>query len=254
MELRKSTVLIVDDEPMLLDIFSEWLQEENCRVLTAGDGAAALQILQSHPVDVIVSDVRMPVMDGILLLKNLTTYSGLSKSNYPPKMIFISGFTDLEPREAYGLGVEAMLQKPIDRVQLVDAVRRALRSYEETWSEPPTPGALPLRVALPSVSAAIEQGRIAFGRGGFCLYSTSPMREGPVRFDLEFEGEKVSFAGNGLIRWAERDECLLGVEILSLDELCRGWVIGLIAVSAGSSYIPRAPLSALSTCSVGRAG
>ena len=51
---------------MLLDIFGEWLQEENCRALTAGDGAAALQILRNHHADVIVSDVRMPVMDGIL--------------------------------------------------------------------------------------------------------------------------------------------------------------------------------------------
>ena len=137
-----------------------------------------------------------------------------------------------------------MLQKPIDRVQLVDAVRRALRPYDETWSEPATPGALPLRVALPGVSAAIEQGRIAFGRGGFCLYSTSSMREGPVQFDLEFEGEEVRFAGHGLIRWAEPDERLLGVEISGLDEPCRDWALGLIAVNAGSSYIPRATLSA----------
>jgi hypothetical protein len=39
------------------------------------------------------------------------------------------------------------------------------------------------------------------------------MREGPVRFDLEFEGKNVSFVGHGLVRWAEPDECLLGVEI-----------------------------------------
>jgi CheY-like chemotaxis protein len=64
MELKDATVLIVDDEPMLLDIFSEWLQEEKCRVLTAGNGAAALEILRNHHVDVVVSDVRMPVMDG----------------------------------------------------------------------------------------------------------------------------------------------------------------------------------------------
>ena len=109
MELKYATVLVVDDESMLLDIFSEWLEEEHCRVLTAGDGAAALQILRDHHVDVIVSDVRMPVMDGILLLKNLTTYVRMSQSDYPPKMIFISGFTDLEPREAYHLGVEVII-------------------------------------------------------------------------------------------------------------------------------------------------
>ena len=243
MELKDATVLIVDDEPMLLEMFSEWLQEENCRVLTAGDGAAALQILDGHHVDVIVSDARMPVMDGILLLKNVTKYVGLPKGNYPPKMIFISGFTDLEPREAYGLGVEAILQKPFDRARLVDTVQRALSSREEAWSESPTPGGAPLHVSLPGVSLAIEQGRIAFGRGGFCVYFSSPMREGPVRFDLEFEGEDISFAGHGLIRWADPDQRLLGVEILNLDEACREWAIGLMAVNAGWSYIPRSLLS-----------
>jgi CheY-like chemotaxis protein len=164
MELKGATALIVDDERMLLDIFSEWLTEENSRVLTAGDGAAALKILCNDHVDVVVSDVRMQVMDGILLLKNLTTYSGLSEGNHPPKMIFISGFTDLEPREAYNMGVEAILQKPIDRAQFVDTVRWTLRSHDETWSEPLISGGMPLHVALPRVSAAIEQGRIAFGR------------------------------------------------------------------------------------------
>ena len=80
------------------------------------------------------------------------------------------------------------------------------------------------------------------------------MREGPVRFDLEFDGENVRFVGQGLVRWAEPDECLLGVEILSLDKPCRDRMINLIAVNASSSYIPRAPLAALSTCSVRRAG
>jgi CheY-like chemotaxis protein len=209
MELKNATVLVVDDEVMLLDIFRVWLQEESCCVLTAGNGVAALQILRDNHVDVIVSDVRMPVMDGILLLKNLATYSQMKpgkQDHYPPKMIFISGFTDLEPREAYDLGIEALMQKPIKRAQFVAAVRWSLRPREETWAEPPASRGLPLQVALPCVSAAIEQGRIAFGRGGFCLRCSSPIREGPVRFDLEFEGEKVSFAGHGFIAWADASE------------------------------------------------
>jgi CheY-like chemotaxis protein len=247
MELKDATVLIVDDERTLLDILSEWLEEESCRVLTAGDGVAASRILRHQHLDVIVSDVRMPVMDGILLLKNLSMFSNIFNDptgNHPPKMIFITGFTDLKPREAYNLGVEAILQKPIERTEFVGTVQRSLRSHEETWSERLIPGGMPLHVALPRVSVAIEQGRIAFGRGGFCLYCSFPVREGPVRFDLEFEGEKVSFAGQGLIRWAEPDEQLLGVEILALDEPCRDWAFGLIAGNARSSYIPRAPFSA----------
>jgi CheY-like chemotaxis protein len=243
MELKYSTVLVVDDESMLLDIFREWLEEEDCRVLTAGDGAAALQILRDHHVDVIVSDVRMPVMDGVALMKKLTI-SNPTEGKDQAKMIFISGFTDLDPREAYNLGVEAVLQKPIERLQFVGEVRKTLQSREERWSEPATQGGLPLHLALPCVLAAIEQGRIAFGRGGFCLRCSSSIWEGPVRFDLEFEAEDLSFAGHGVIRWAEPEKGMLGVEISDLDEPCRKWVIHLIATHAGLSYIPRETLLA----------
>ena len=245
MQLKYATVLVVDDESMLLDIFREWLEEEDCRVLTAGDGAAALQILRDQHVDVIVSDVRMPVMDGVLLLKNLTACSDASRGVDEPKIIFVSGFTDLEPREAYGLGVEALMQKPIKRDQFVGAVRRSLRAREETWAEPTASEGPQLRVALPPVAAAIQKGRIAFGRGGFCLRDPSLLREGPVRFDLEFETEKVSLAGNGLIRWADPDQNLIGVEISTLDAPCRRWAIDLINANAGSSYIPQKPVSAV---------
>jgi CheY-like chemotaxis protein len=245
MELKDATVLVVDDESMLRDIFREWLEAEHCGVLTAGDGAAALQILRDQHVDVVVSDVRMPVMDGILLLKNLRTYVRMSQNIYLPKMIFVSGFTDLEPREAYDLGVEVIMQKPIKYDEFVDAVRRTLRSREEMWAEPSSLGGLPLHLALPVASAAIEQGRIAFGQGGFCVRCTAPNDEGPVRFDLEFEGEKVSFAGHGLIRWTDPEEGLVGVEISDLDEPCRAWAIDLITANAGSSHIPRAPISAV---------
>jgi CheY-like chemotaxis protein len=243
MELKGATVLLVDDEPVLLDVFCELLERENCNVLRAGDGAAALRILRNHRVDVIVSDVRMPVMNGILLLKNLATFAGASQSDYQPKVIFITGFADLELRDAYALGVEAMMQKPVEAAEFVGTIRRALLSPQEIWAQPSPTAGVPLHVALPWVSDAIEQGLIEFGRGGFCLHYSSPIKEGPVRFDLEFEGEKASFRGHGLVRWVDSNEHLLGVEILSLDESCRGRATEMIAVNAGSAYIPRRPLS-----------
>ena len=245
MELKYATVLVVDDEAMLLDIFREWLEEENCRVLTAGHGAAALEILRQEHADVIVSDVRMPVMDGILMLKNLTAHGHPPGDTPPPKVIFVSGFTDLEPREAYGMGAEVILQKPIIRDQFVDAVRRTLRPREEAWADPPVPGGQQLRVTLPRASSAIKQGRIAFGRGGFCVRCASPIREGPVRFELDFKTETL--AGHGLIRWANPDESLLGVEISNLDGGCRDWAVELIRANSGSSYIPRVARSTAQT-------
>jgi hypothetical protein len=109
-----------------------------------------------------------------------------------------------------------------------------------------------LHLALPCPSAAIEQGRIAFGFVGFCVRRISPITEGAVRFDLEFEGEQMSFAGHGLVRWADPEEGLLGVEISALDDRCREWAIDLISTNASSSYIPRAPLSAAPKLLAGR--
>ena len=57
-----------------------------------------------------------------------------------------------------------------DSYAVVWAVRRALRSHEQIWSEPLISGGMPLHLALPRVSAAIELGRIAFGRGVFARW------------------------------------------------------------------------------------
>ena len=244
MELRYATVLIVEDEPMLLELFRTWLEQEHCVVLAAGDGVGALRILGKQNVDLIVSDIRMPVMDGLLLLLNLTTSRISSKRIDRPKKILISKYTDLEAREAYGLGVEALMQKPFKHDQFVNEVRRTLRTREEAWALPSSAGGRRLQLALPSVPAAIKQGSIAFGQGGFCVRCISSIKEGPVRFDLEFAGEPQSFTGHGVVRWADSVEHLLGVEISDFDEPCWEKSIYLITANATSSYIPRAPLSA----------
>src|ERR1017187_10537466 len=166
MELKDATVLIVDDEPMLCDIFGEWLEIEGCRVLRAENGAAALRVLETERVDQVVSDIRMPVMDGIAFVKALHSRE-MEAGQYTPKVIFISGFSDIEPRDAYDLGVEALMQKPIDRKTFIETISRSLQSREEIWRQPVADVGVPLRMNLPPVSTAIEQGAIEFGRGGF---------------------------------------------------------------------------------------
>ena len=96
MQLKDATILLVDDEPDLRTIIAEWFRREGCHVLVAEDGSQALQIISANQVDVVVSDVRMPVMDGITLLKKIKT------SGYQSSVMFVSGFTDvIKPRESY---------------------------------------------------------------------------------------------------------------------------------------------------------
>ncbi len=71
---EKGTVLLVDDEAIIRDSLRQWLEMDDLRVLTAGNGEEALQICKTTDLDIGVFDIRMPGMDGITLLSHVKSY------------------------------------------------------------------------------------------------------------------------------------------------------------------------------------
>src|SRR5204863_2274309 len=120
---------------------SEWFQQIAGRVFGAADGVQALEILGAHNIDLIVTDIRMPVMDGITLLKKVK-----ANGSHTRGVIFITGFADLEVREAYDLGAEALLEKPIVYNELSDIMQRSLLEPHERWRKPLDPSAYPVLI------------------------------------------------------------------------------------------------------------
>lgn len=235
MHLKNATILLVDDEPDLLEIQAAWFRREGSRVLVAGNGAEALEILLANHVDVVVSDVRMPVMDGIALLKNVK-----ARQNYKSSVMFISGFTDIQPRDAYDLGVEAVMSKPVERKELIAVVSRVLAERDELWREPPVREAdTTLSAIFESLAAALSQRLLVFGRGGFCIHSTLNLQEGPVDLLLNFRADKRRVKGRGVIRWTATPEPELGVEITYINDDTRAWVLSLTEPNESLSFIPR---------------
>src|SRR5215467_12578834 len=100
MQLEQAMVLIVEDEPALREIIGAWFQRIAGKALTAANGAEALEIIATYPVELVISDMRMPIVDGITLLKNIRA----SRRNLP--VILISGYSDTEARTAFDLGAE----------------------------------------------------------------------------------------------------------------------------------------------------
>jgi len=234
MQLKEATVLIVDDEPALLEIMARWFEREHCRVHTAENGMLALDRVAAERVHVIISDVCMPVMDGVSLARSMK-----ESGSYKPSVIFVSGFHELSPRMSCDLGVEATFSKPVERRQLVSTVERILVDRAELWSSPPRTGSAPsLRVVLGGVFEAVEQGRIAFGRGGFCIQSDLTLLEGAVSLAIEFATDRKSILGEGRVRWCETGEHRVGVEITSLQAACRDWVYQMTAANPMLSFIP----------------
>ena len=87
---KQYVVLFVDDEESILSALRRGLFEEDYRCLFANSGEAALELMEKETVSVIVSDMRMPVMDGLRLLK-------IVKEKYPRTVrIVLSGYTQLQ--------------------------------------------------------------------------------------------------------------------------------------------------------------
>ena len=118
------TVLLVDDEADILNSLKniiDWPVYGIENVLTACDGLDALQRLDEQPVDLLITDINMPNMDGITLLKQVRT-------KYPHiRCIFLSSYSDFSyAKEAIALGVENYLLKPIKSDELDNSIRKCL--------------------------------------------------------------------------------------------------------------------------------
>ncbi len=237
MELKQAAVLLVEDEPFLREIMGAWLERVAGRVFTAEDGSAAMKILAANRVDLVISDVRMPVMDGIQLLKRINESSARR-----PGMIFITGFSDLTLREAYDMGVEAILEKPIKREELLHVAKTCVATVEQLWQRPRVAAAaMELSAAFESFAEALEEKRIGFGRRGFCIKTARSLREGPLEFTVGFRADGVVLSGQGVVRWMAPEEGMAGIEITCLDPASRKWVVAHVKRSKPLAFIPSYP-------------
>ncbi|MCX7920236.1 MAG: sigma-54 dependent transcriptional regulator [bacterium] len=107
--MAKGKVLIVDDEPNMQHILDTVLKMQGYEVRTAGDGLTALQMMKTDPADIIISDIRMPKLDGMELLKEI-------KRNYPDsEVIMITAYGTVETAvQAMKLGAYDYILKPWD--------------------------------------------------------------------------------------------------------------------------------------------
>lgn len=114
-------VLFADDEPLMLEglrFLVDWegLDFEVCG--EALDGEDALQLIHSIRPDLVITDVRMPVIDGLELIRIF------AESDFQPKFIIFSGYADFEyAKEALKYGVSNYLTKPLDERELTEALQ-----------------------------------------------------------------------------------------------------------------------------------
>ncbi|MGH9946884.1 MAG: sigma-54-dependent transcriptional regulator [Pyrinomonadaceae bacterium] len=116
-----SNILIVDDEQSFRQVLKIVFEADGHSIQTAANGREALVVLDAEPIDVVISDVRMPDMDGIEMLRAIReTLPDLG-------VIFMTAHASVETaREAFKLGADDFVEKPFDNEELKLIVKKTL--------------------------------------------------------------------------------------------------------------------------------
>ncbi|HSG87215.1 MAG TPA: response regulator transcription factor [Candidatus Limnocylindrales bacterium] len=136
-------VLVVDDEPPLVDLVRGYLVREGFEVLSAGDGIRALELLRTEPIDVVVLDVMLPGLDGIEVCRQLRTFSDAYV------LMLTARGEEIDRVVGLTVGADDYLVKPFSPRELVARIKALLRRPRSTGGE----------VAEPPPGLAIDEAR-----------------------------------------------------------------------------------------------
>ncbi|MGN8644910.1 response regulator transcription factor [Gracilibacillus sp. HCP3S3_G5_1] len=187
-------MLIVDDEPLICQGLSStipWEEIDIDIVGSANNGKKALEIIEKEQVDIVITDVYMPEMDGINLSKALTV-------SFPEvNIIMISGYEEFEyARQALRIGVKDYLLKPVDIDELLKLVKEVKQQIDNAKKE----------------EQAKKQSMLT-------NYLSQQLFNLPDSFHLEEKLNRKEYAFRLLMLERKNYQTVRSVEVLSFDQL-----------------------------------
>ena len=155
MPSSKRTVLLVDDDPAVSKVLAAMLGQEGIVAAEVRSGADALQWLERHPADVVLTDLRMPGIDGMQLLERVV-------AEWPdlPVIMLTAHATVPLAVEAMKQGAAEFLQKPFERDEVIFVVKKALAAGGDPAAAPSVEGGRDLlggSSAMREVMALVER-------------------------------------------------------------------------------------------------
>jgi len=119
-------IIVIDDEPLVLRTIEKLLETEGYIVTPSESGKEALSIIDQEEIDLVISDVRMPVMNGVETISVMIERCKDKKKEAPP-FIFITGYADeIANQKAQDLDPADFIHKPFNQVDFINSVKKAL--------------------------------------------------------------------------------------------------------------------------------
>ena len=115
------SILVVEDDIDMLNVLCEIIQENGATVFRAANGVEALQVLEAERIDLVLSDVQMPLMGGLELVKKIRI---INKDI--PICLFVTGHSDLTEESAHAVGAAGLIFKPYSRKDIIGKIRQLL--------------------------------------------------------------------------------------------------------------------------------
>ncbi|WP_346779453.1 response regulator transcription factor [Paenibacillus brevis] len=119
----KETILLVDDEKEIVRLMEIYLRNEGYNLLTASDGLEALELLELHPVHLIILDVMMPKLDG------LEACMRIREERDTPIIMLSAKSEDMDKISGLSIGADDYVTKPFNPLELLARVKSQLRRY-----------------------------------------------------------------------------------------------------------------------------
>ena len=117
-------ILVCDDDRDIVEAIEIYLTQEGHHILKAYDGEQAIRALQSNPVDLLIIDVMMPVMDGFELVENLKEFKDV------PVIMLTAKGESKDKLRGFSVGADDYVVKPFDPTELMARVKAIMKRYD----------------------------------------------------------------------------------------------------------------------------
>jgi DNA-binding response OmpR family regulator len=168
------TVLVVDDEPKIVQLARDYLEHAGFSVLTAGDGSSALHAIGSRRPDLVVLDLGLPGVDGLEVLRTVRASAGL------PVVVLTARDTELDTLLGLELGADDYMTKPFSPRELVARVRAVLRRSERAREPGDRIEAGDIVLDVPRLRATVRGGLIELTPTEFAILAAMAREPGRV--------------------------------------------------------------------------